>query len=113
MRKEENESEEGAVEDDYGSDEIGGFGEIGSFGEISKREELRSREKRWDKRKREPKWIWERKPVNKQIIKKFGMAIRTVSYLRQYCSMFQIFETFRTSDETWTVTVGVPNVPNI
>ena len=40
MREEENESEEGAVEDDYG------FGEIVSFGEISKREELRSREKR-------------------------------------------------------------------
>ena len=54
MREEENESEEGAVEDDYGSGEIGGFGEIigeiggeiGSFGEIGKREELRSREKR-------------------------------------------------------------------
>ena len=54
MREEENESEEGAVEDDYGSDEIGGFGEIsgeivgeiGSFSEIGKREEPRSREKR-------------------------------------------------------------------
>ena len=50
MREEENESEEGAVEDDYGSDEIGGFGEIGgeigNFGEIDKREELRCREKR-------------------------------------------------------------------
>ena len=40
MREEENESEEGAVENDYGS------GKIGSFGEIGKREELRSREKR-------------------------------------------------------------------
>lgn len=38
-------------------------------------------------------------PVNKKIIKKFGIAVRTVSYLRQYCSMFQIFETFRTTDE--------------
>ena len=38
-------------------------------------------------------------PVNKQIIKKFGIAIRTVSYLRRYCSMFQIFETFRIADE--------------
>ena len=38
-------------------------------------------------------------PVNKQIIKKFGIAIRTVSYLRQYCSMFQIFETFRIANE--------------
>ena len=50
MREEENESEEGAVEDDYGSGEIGGFGEIsgeiGNFSEIGKREQLRSREKR-------------------------------------------------------------------
>ena len=38
--------------------------------------------------------------MNKQIIKNFGMAVRTVSYLRRYCSMFQIFETFRTSDES-------------
>ena len=37
--------------------------------------------------------------VNKQIIKEFGMAVRTVSYLRRYCGMFQIFETFRTADE--------------
>ena len=28
MREEENESEEGAVEDDYGPGEIGGFGEV-------------------------------------------------------------------------------------
>ena len=56
MREEENESEEGAVEDDYGPGEIGGFDEvsgeigsfskIGSFSEIGKREEPRSREKR-------------------------------------------------------------------
>ena len=50
MREEENESEEGAVEDDYGPGEIGGFGEIsgeiGIFSEIGKREEPRSREKR-------------------------------------------------------------------
>ena len=42
MRAEENESEEGVVEDDYGSDKIDNFseinGEIGSFGEIGKRE---------------------------------------------------------------------------
>ena len=50
MREEENESEEGAVEDNYGSREIGSFseinGEISGFSEIGKREELRSREKR-------------------------------------------------------------------
>ena len=46
MREEENESEEGAVEDDYGSGKIDGFSEIGSFGEIDKREELRCRDKR-------------------------------------------------------------------
>ena len=39
MRDKENESEEGAVEDDYGS------GEIGGFDEISKREERRYKEK--------------------------------------------------------------------
>ena len=50
MREEENESEEGAVKDDYGSGEIGGFDkisdEISGFGKIGKREELRCREKR-------------------------------------------------------------------
>ena len=54
MREEENESEEGAVDDDYGPGVFGGFsvfsgefdGEIGSFSEIGKREEPRSREKR-------------------------------------------------------------------
>ena len=44
MREEENESEEGVVEDDYGPGEISG--EIGIFSEIGKREEPRSREKR-------------------------------------------------------------------
>ena len=63
MREEENESEEGAVEDNYGFGEIGGFGKIGGFGEIGKREELKCKEKRWDKREGE-RWseIWERKP---------------------------------------------------
>ena len=50
MRKEENESEEGAMENNYGSREIGSFGkisgEISDFSEIDKREELRCREKR-------------------------------------------------------------------
>ena len=50
MRKEENESEEGVVEDDYGSSKISGFdevkGEIGDFGEINEREERAGREKR-------------------------------------------------------------------
>ena len=50
MREEENESEEGAVEDNYGSREIGSFseinGEISGFSEIGKREQLRCREKR-------------------------------------------------------------------
>ena len=50
MREEENESEEEAMEEDYGSGEIRGFskisGEIGGFSKIDKREELRCREKR-------------------------------------------------------------------
>ena len=114
MREEENESEEGAVEDNYGSGEINGSGkinsEIGSFDEIGKRKELRCREKRWDKRERESWSEYMRENlVNKQIIKKFGIAVRTVSYLRRYCSMFQIFEIFRTVDEAWIVVFGVSN----
>ena len=54
MRDEENESDEGAVEDDYGFGEIGGFdeisGDIGGFDEIGKREERRCREKRTERR---------------------------------------------------------------
>ena len=54
MREEENESEKGVVEDDYGPGKIGGFDEVsGEIGskisseiEIGKREEPRSREKR-------------------------------------------------------------------
>ena len=54
MREEENESEEGAMEDDYGSgkigSEIGGFGKIGSeiggFGKIGEREEIAGKEKK-------------------------------------------------------------------
>ena len=50
MREEENESEEGAVEDNYGSREIDSFGKISGgisdFSEIGKREELRCRENR-------------------------------------------------------------------
>ena len=57
MREEENESEEGAMEDDYGSGKIGGFdyigGQIGGFSEISKREEMAGREKRTQMRERE------------------------------------------------------------
>ena len=50
MRGEENESEEGVVEDDYGSNEIDGFGQIGGFG---KREEMAGKEKRTQMRERE------------------------------------------------------------
>ena len=60
MREEENESEEGVVEDDYGSGEIGGeiggFGEIsseiGNFSEIGKREETPCKEKRTQTREK-------------------------------------------------------------
>ena len=54
MREEENESEEGVVEDDYGSGEIGG--EIGGFDEISseigEREEMAGKEKRTQTREK-------------------------------------------------------------
>ena len=50
MREEENESEEGVVEDDYGFGEING--ENGSFGKIGKREEqTQMREKNEDEKK--------------------------------------------------------------
>ena len=60
MREEENESEEGVVEDDYGSGEIGGeiggFGEIsseiGNFSEIGEREEMAGKEKRTQTREK-------------------------------------------------------------
>ena len=77
MREEENESEEGAVEDDYGSDEIGGFGEIGGFdkisdeirgfGKIGKREELRCREKRTNSYERKERRERERERVGVNI----------------------------------------------
>ena len=74
MRDEENESEEGAVEDNYG------FGEIGGFNEIGKRKELRCREKRTNSNVERKDEIKERERVgvNKQIIKKFGTAVYTV-----------------------------------
>ena len=39
-------------------------------------------------------------PVNKQIIKIFGIDVHIVSYLRQYCNMLQNFDTFKTPHET-------------
>ena len=50
MREEENESEEGAVEDDYGPGEIGGFGKIS--GKIEKNPDQERKDE--IKRKREP-----------------------------------------------------------
>ena len=50
MREEENESEEGAAEEDYGYGEIVDFGQIGGFGE---REEMAGKEKRTQMRERE------------------------------------------------------------
>ena len=56
MREEENESEEGVMEDDYGSGKIGSFdevkGKIGDFGKIGEREERAGREKRTQMREK-------------------------------------------------------------
>ena len=56
MREEENESEEGVMEDNYGSGKIGSFGEvkgkIGDFGKIDEREERAGREKRTQMREK-------------------------------------------------------------
>ena len=47
--------------------------------------------------------------MNKQIIKKFGMDVRTVSYLRRYCSYVPKFLAFETSHEAHILGFGVPN----
>ena len=47
--------------------------------------------------------------MNKQIIKKFGMDVRTVSYLRQYCSCVPKFLAFETSHGAHILGFGVPN----
>ena len=60
VREEENESEEGIVEDDYGFGEIGGeiggfgkiSGEIGNFSEIGEREEMAGKERRTQTREK-------------------------------------------------------------
>ena len=71
------------------------------------------REKNEDERKEREKVrvnIWEREnPVNKQIIKNFGIDVCTVSNMRRYYNMFQIFDTFRTPHEAWIVVFGVSN----
>jgi len=69
--------------------------ESNSNAERKERTHLQGEDERERERERERKKVG----VNKQIIKNFGIVIRTVSYLRRYCSMFQIFETFRTLDE--------------
>ena len=47
--------------------------------------------------------------MNKQIIKKFGMDIRTISYLRRYCRYVPKCLTFETSHEAHILGFGVPN----
>ena len=47
--------------------------------------------------------------MNKQIIKIFGIDVRTISYLRWYCSMLQNFDAFETPQEAWIVVFGVSN----
>ena len=104
MREEENESEEGAVEDDYGSDEIAALARlvVRLVALVrSAREKNSNAERKYEIKEKENIGVKYEKenPVNKQIIKKFGIAVCTVLYLRRYCSMFQIFETFRIADE--------------
>ena len=74
--------------------------------DAGRKERSQMREKNEDERKdeiKEREYVgvkYEREnPVNKQIIKNFGVVVPIISYLRWYCSMFQIFETFRTTDE--------------
>ena len=51
-----------------------------------------------EKRERKSEWIYEREnPMNKQIIKNFGIDVHT------------IFNTFRTRHKAWIVVFGVSN----
>ena len=76
--------------------------------DAGRKERSQMREKNEDERKdeikereRKSERIYEREnPVNKQIIKNFGIDVRIVSYLRQYCNMLQNFDTFKTPHET-------------
>ena len=47
--------------------------------------------------------------MNKQIIKKNGMDVCTVSYLRRYCSCVPKFLAFGTSHEAHALGFGVSN----
>ena len=51
----------------------------------------------------------ERGKVNKISIKNYGILVRTLLYLRAYCSMFQNFNTYSTLHDALFLVFGVSN----
>ena len=51
--------------------------------------------------------------MNKKLINRNRIFIRTLSKMRAYCSMCYNFSTFSISDEDLFLCFGVSNVPNI
>ena len=73
---------------------------------------------RWRPERRERKLCYRRREryvlggerkVNKIIKRNYTIFVRTLSYLKAYCSISQNFETFSTSHEGLFLVFGVPN----
>ena len=67
--------------------------------EVRRREILSKDEKALERIEREEIASDRERKENKKVLNQNGMAVRTLSYLRVYCSMSQNFETFSTADE--------------
>ena len=50
------------------------------------------------------------KKENKKILNLDSISVRTLSYLRVYCSMFHNFDTFNTPHDALFLVFGVSNV---
>ena len=68
-------------------------------GEVRQQEILSKDERNLERIKREEIESDRERKENKIILDQNGIVVRTLSYLRAYCSMSQNFETFSTADE--------------
>ena len=68
-------------------------------GEVRQQEILSKDERNLERIKREEIESDRERKENKIILDQTGIVVRTLSYLRAYCSMSQNFETFSTPDE--------------
>ena len=60
-------------------------------------------------RRRERYVLGGERKVNKIIKRNYSISVRTLSYLKAYCSISQNFETFSTSHEGLFLVFSVPN----